>query len=403
MDFSRSTYQKADWAWLPENILFVILTEFFLLSDLICFGSVCTRWRSVCKRRLEEMNIQANMVFKRRLPMLLIPTSDRPESPRNLYSLPDGQIYDLRLPVPYNTRCIGSCHGWLIFIDPISFMLTLFNPFYFGNEKGTIKLPPFSAAMDFSQSERSCDVFSEYYICKAVLSSDPVSSPSYAVMLIYGKYRDLAYYKSGDESWTCLDGNGLIYDLIYSDGHFTAIDLCGELFVCDLVPNDPQLLSISAPLYGPTDSVPRRYIVEANDGITLLQVVKSFEFLPISNGGIVSRTIGFSVYKLGREREMFDWLELSSIGDAALFVGDSYSCCVKASAFPGIIPNSIYFTDDYRGFSAAYCKNLQFKRPIDAGVYLIRERSVRRHYDPDDDDDDMQRGLPPHIWITPTI
>ncbi|XP_074291496.1 putative F-box protein At5g55150 [Silene latifolia] len=347
------------------------------------------------------MNIQANMIFRRRLPLLLIPTSDRPGSPRNLYSLPDGQVYDLRLPVPYNTRCIGSCHGWLIFIEPISFMLTLFNPFYFGNEKGTIYLPPFSAAMDFSESETSYDVLPEYYICKAVLSSDPVASRNYTVMLIYGKCRNLAYYMSGDESWTCLDGNPLIDDLIYSDGRFTAIDLCGELFVSDPEVNNPQLESISAPLYSPTNHVPRRYIVESNDGNALLQVVKSFEFRPSSNGGIISRTLGFSVYKLGKKREMFDWLELSSIGDAALFVGDSHSYCVKASAFPGIIPNSIYFTDDYRGFSTTYSKNHQFRGPIDAGVFLIREQSFRRHYNPVDVD--MERGLPPHIWILPTI
>ncbi|KAH9602581.1 hypothetical protein KSS87_017644 [Heliosperma pusillum] len=71
------------------------------------------------------MNIHPNMFLSRRLPMLLIPTNDTPESPRS--RLPDGHVYDLisdnlRLPVPYNTR------------------------------KGNINFPPFPAARDFCQS-----------------------------------------------------------------------------------------------------------------------------------------------------------------------------------------------------------------------------------------------------------
>ncbi|KAL9237326.1 hypothetical protein vseg_011888 [Gypsophila vaccaria] len=397
MDFPRSVFPKPDWAWLPENVLYMILTELFMLSDLISFGAVCRSWRSVRQHRLQEMNIHPNMSIRKRLPMLLIP-ADSGER-RNLYSLPDEEVYHVGLPVPYNNRCIGSCHGWLIFLDSVSFVVTLFNPFYFGNSKGTIKLPLFQTARDFFQSDSNYEFFPEYFVSKAVLSADPNSCPNYSVALIYGEFRSLAYYKSGDETWTCIPGNPLIYDIIYHTGRFIAVCLWGELYTFNPEANRPQLESFSTPLYGPIRSNARRYIMMSYDGNTLLQVVRSIDFCPIGHNNVIHHTKGFWVYKLGRVSEMFDWLLLSSIGDSALFVGDSHSYCVKASDFPGIIPNAIYYTDDYPGFGSVYHNPYKFKGPFDTGVFLVGDEALHSHYDPDD----IHKYLIPPIWILPTI
>lgn len=49
-----------------------------------------------------------------------------------------------------------------------------------------------------------CDFFSDYFICKAILSADPCScnDDGYIVMVIQGDERRLSYYKSGDAAWT---------------------------------------------------------------------------------------------------------------------------------------------------------------------------------------------------------
>ncbi|KAK9665467.1 hypothetical protein RND81_14G113900 [Saponaria officinalis] len=343
------------------------------------------------------MFMSPNMFIHKRLPMLLIPTDSAER--RNVYSLPDGQVYDLKLPVPYNTRCIGSSHGWLVFIEIFSYVITLFNPFYFGNSKGTIKLPAFQPAGDFFESESEYQLNHEYYIAKAVISADPVSCPNYTVMLIHGECKSLAFYKSGDETWTCIPGNPLIRDLIYYNVRFSALCLWGELYTSDPEANRPQLESVCWPLYGQHRSSARRYIVMSNDRHTLFQLVRTLRYRLIGHGNVLYQTVCFSVYKLGRQNETFDWLQLSSIGDAALFVGDSYSYCVKASDFPGIIPNSIYFTDDFHGFGSVYYNPYQFEGANDMGVFLIGDGSLRSHYD----SDDIQKHLVPPIWIMPTI
>ncbi|KAK9665465.1 hypothetical protein RND81_14G113800 [Saponaria officinalis] len=367
------------------------------LCKSLSFPCVCRNWRSARQYRFQEMNMFPNMFIRKRLPMLLISTDSAER--RNVYSLPDGQVYHLKLPVPYNTRCIGSSHGWLVFIEIFSYVITLFNPFYFGDSKGTIRLPAFLPAKDFFESAREYELNPEYYIAKAVLSADPISCPNYTVMLIHGEYKSLAYYKSGDETWTCIPGNPLIHDLIYHNGRFRALCLWGELYTSDPEANRPQLESVSEPLYGQLRSSGRRYIVMSNDGHTLFQLVRNLRYRLIGDGNVLYQTVSFSVYKLGCLNETFDWLQLSSIGDAALFVGDSYSYCVKASDFSGITPNSIYFTDDFHGFGSVYRNPYQFEGANDMGVFLIGDGSLRSHYDPGD----TQKHLVPPIWIMPTI
>ncbi|KAK9665473.1 hypothetical protein RND81_14G114200 [Saponaria officinalis] len=68
-----------------------IITELFLLSDLVSFGSVCRNWRSPFPHRLQQYIILQNMFSSKRNPMLRIPAIVHPES-RNPYSLPEGQI-----------------------------------------------------------------------------------------------------------------------------------------------------------------------------------------------------------------------------------------------------------------------------------------------------------------------
>ncbi|KAL9237328.1 hypothetical protein vseg_011889 [Gypsophila vaccaria] len=333
------------------------------------------------------------MLFSSRLPMLLVPAVDHPES-RNVYSLPDEQIYDLRLPMPYSTRCIGSCHGWLIFLESVSFVVTLFNPFYFGNPKGTVKLPSLLAARDYFESNKVYEFCPEYYITKAVLSADPASSPNFTVMLIHGEFRSLAYYKSGDETWTCIPESPFFSDVIYFNGQFTAVSLEGELYSSDPEANLPQLVCVAGPLYGRFRSTIRRYI--ALNGNKLLQAVRTVEFFSVSDPDVVYRTRGFLVYMLTLVNDMYDWVELEDIGDTAFFVGDSYSYCVRASSFPGIIPNTVYFTDD---FSAVHRQPNEYKGPIDAGIYMIGDGSIISHYNPDN----IIEHLVPPIWIMPTL
>ena len=62
-------------------------------------------------------------------------------------------------------------------------------------------------------------------------------------------------------------------------------------------------------------------------------------------------TIGFTIVKLEwstevRSKDEYKWVNVDSLGDQALFVGDNSSMSLFASSFNGCKANCIYFTDD---------------------------------------------------------
>ena len=62
-------------------------------------------------------------------------------------------------------------------------------------------------------------------------------------------------------------------------------------------------------------------------------------------------TTGFKVLKLECSTEVkskneYDWVNVDSLGDQALFAGDNSSMSLSASSFNGCKANCIYFTDD---------------------------------------------------------
>ncbi|KAF5731184.1 F-box protein [Tripterygium wilfordii] len=96
----------------------------------------------------------------------------------------------------------------------------------------------------------------------------------------------------------------------------------------------------------------------------------------------------FRLVRTDRKFEEFDWDQIHSIGDDEIFVGDnSNSMCVDASNFPGCMPNTIYYTGDS-------------EEPHDWGVFDLKDGIITRHYC----GDQIQReGLPPPVWIVPTL
>lgn len=129
------------------------------------------------------------------------------------------------------------------------------------------------------------------------------------------------------------------------------------------------------------------YLVEASDG-GLLLVRRIFEengeyepedqYLPgtIEDDIGSSFTTKFRVFKLvvPGDKESSELVEISDIGDNAVFVGDNYSTLVSTHDFPGMKRNCIYFVNDD---SDPYVK------PLDAGIFNLGEGSITSHYIPE--------------------
>ncbi|CAL8149329.1 unnamed protein product [Prunus armeniaca] len=112
------------WACLPSDLLDSMLEKLVPVSDYIVFSAVCKHWRSIAlhnrKKRLESCH--------RQLPMLMVPSKDKNDEMRGLYSVTQGKTCTFELHVPYNKRCCGSSHRLLAYADDKS-VITLLNPF----------------------------------------------------------------------------------------------------------------------------------------------------------------------------------------------------------------------------------------------------------------------------------
>uniref|UniRef100_A0A2N9FBD4 DUF295 domain-containing protein n=1 Tax=Fagus sylvatica TaxID=28930 RepID=A0A2N9FBD4_FAGSY len=376
---------EPDWAYLPVPILCSILHKLPEPIDHLWFGAVCKQWHSVSKDC-----IQAKQRWNKLLPMLMIPTEKYTTTERRLYSVAEGKIYNVELRVPNCERFCGSCLGWLATVDETSYV-TLLNPFKNGI---TIRLPPIDPLEPYYEGF-------DYYIYNFILSADPDSAPNdYVVVAIYDLYKKLAFIKAGDKSWRHLNRESIpdmISDIIFYNGLVYAVSHRG-LIVCFNVEEGNSIESelpkarILAPKMNPPTYSDRAYLVESSGG-DLLYVHRK---LDKNEDYRLQITNHFKVYKLRLDEQsgkVMERVELESLGDDTLFVGDNNSMSVSAANFPGCQPNSIYFTHDYidcTGFN-------EFYRPHDVGVFNVEDGTFGQHYRLKP----LDKQMPPVLWIVP--
>ncbi|CAK9176884.1 unnamed protein product [Ilex paraguariensis] len=153
--------------------------------------------------------------------LMISPTDDNGKEKQRFYSVTDGVIHDLQLPMPYNRRCFGSSHGWLFSIEK-SMIVTLLNPF----NGRSIHLPEFKDPLNDYQDWVKAGNH-EYFLHKGILTSDPSQDANnYEVVVIYGGMRRLASFKSSDEAWTFVElkKDYVFSDLIYYTGQRYAVN-----------------------------------------------------------------------------------------------------------------------------------------------------------------------------------
>ena len=372
---------EPDWAYLPVTVLGDILDKLPEPIDHLWFGAVCKQWYSFSKDCIE-----AKKRWNKLLPMLMIPTEKYTTTERRLYSVVEGKIYSVELQVPNCERFCGSCLGWLATVDESSYV-TLSNPFKNGI---SVCLPP----IDLLQTYR--EGF-DYYIYKFILSADPAStSNNYVVVAIYGIYKKLAYIKAGEKSWhhveiTSISDIIFYYGLVYAVCHRGLI-VCFNVEDGNSSESDLPKLTILAPKMDPPRYSDRAYLVESSGG-DLFYVHRKLD----KNEDYRLKLTGvFKVYKLllhEQSGKVMERVELESLGDDTLFVGDNNSMAVSAANLPGCQPNSIYFTHDYIDwirFNKSY-------RPHDVGVFNVKDGTFGQHYVLNA----LDKKMPPVLWIVP--
>ncbi|XP_062010875.1 F-box protein SKIP23-like [Rosa rugosa] len=381
-----------DWANLPKHLLDSVVETLVLPTHYVRFSLVCKSWYSVAK---DNKNKHVRMTA----PMLLIYSGKKDYW--NLYNIDSNKVLDLQVRVP-NKRLCGSSKGWLIFVDrndvDKNFGVTLVNPFFRvkgRREKANsfIRLTPLMPP-GWEKWFKRC----EEYVFKATISADPILNPEDCiVMVIHLERLQLAFIRLGkDTTWTYMDerdnivlGCQMIEEVIKIEDTFHAVSYSNKLYTFDVNSQSYSNVQLVVPENKPIRLI-KRYIFEG-EGKSLLMVHRYMEY----EGDDYKRvTKKFRVFELNSHKG--EWVEKSSLGDIALFVGDNSSISVLPSNISGCQSNCIYFNHDC---DHIFCLNA----PHDFGIYNVVDQIFLETY-PAHVKKLMKRswGLLP-IWVIPTL
>ncbi|KAK7835558.1 putative f-box protein, partial [Quercus suber] len=178
------------------------------------------------------------------------------------------------------------------------------------------------------------------------------------VMVIYGEYQQLAFTRPGYKAWVDITNTRKRYaDIAFYQGKFYAVHFDGTLVVCRI--DDNKKLKAKA-------------VAPPPEGINLKIQIHIQKYIVESSGDLlfVTRFRGEgSIFK-------YKWVKVDSLGDQALFVGNSSSLSLTASSLNGIKPNCIYFTDD----DLTHFNCTRNGGGFDMGVYRMEDARIMPHY-----------------------
>ncbi|KAG8384932.1 hypothetical protein BUALT_Bualt04G0169600 [Buddleja alternifolia] len=327
-------------------------------------------------------------------PWLMLPPSvvveDNNKNNKNMvykfYSLADDKIISLNkrggeaieIESPDDeSELKGSSHGWLALFDPRNCDLFLSNPL----SRRHIKLPPIH---NLPIPEENLE--GGYGCVNNVIISCSPDEEECRAMMTFGPTDRLAFCCPGRRSteWTPIgepfetdeDGRRTprsCESFVYSSTEklFYCVIGYGEFEAWDLQdPSSPRctLMDVSAdeknyPWAGRSEEElklkimcrPLTCLVVDSSSGQLYHVTRHVMEHMAPDGSYVDcfdegsdmcpyKTIGFDVHKYDPESSALKYME-GSLDGMAFFIGNNHSFAMRASAFPELKPNSIYFTD----------------------------------------------------------
>lgn len=91
--------------------------------------------------------------------------------------------------------------------------------------------------------------------------------------------------------------------------------------------------------------------------------------------------------------------QVKSLGDRVIFLGLSQPFILSACDFPGLRPNSIYFTDDCS--QTIYFEVYPYGSH-DLGIYHLEDNSIEPCYPFPDELQKNNKVQPPLLWVAPS-
>ncbi|PON95212.1 hypothetical protein TorRG33x02_091040 [Trema orientale] len=341
------------------------------------------------------------MLRHRQVPVLLFPSEQ--EHTWSIYNIFDDEFSNLKLSLLYDKRFSGASEGWLL-VSNKDYTVTLYRPSFISeggisDANASINLPclfPPEDAFDINDSppegfdlEEFQDIVEGYsHVIKALITGDPLINPNDSTIIVsYGEKHELACIRYGkDTTWRKIEGEHRgIQDMVYYMNQFYAVDFVGSLVSFD--PCYGTIKLIAPPIEEVYHATIWRYLVESCGELLLVK-----RYISLLEGVRPRVTRKFRVFKF--DFSSARWIEVKSLGDVALFVGDNSGISVLASNFNGCQANCIYFTHDFCGLRT------ETDRSCDIGVYSLESKSSKLFYDIDSSVSHRIYKRPP-IWIVP--
>ncbi|KAK6129299.1 hypothetical protein DH2020_037008 [Rehmannia glutinosa] len=115
--------------------------------------------------------------------------------------------------------------------------------------------------------------------------------------------------------------------------------------------------------------------------------------------GYPHKTIGFDVHRIDREKGEL-WYMDGSLDGLAFFIGSNHGFALSASDFPGLKPNSIYYTEA-KEYTFSNWGNDKNYGGHDIGIFDYGNKTFSSCYYPNDVQN-MKKIVPAPFWFTPS-
>lgn len=355
MDANDDDDKQVRWSTLPKDVIPILINRLETRIDLLRFRSICRSWRYSSAASLSSPPLS--------LPNLPFPFSPLAADPRRgTFTAAATTVFLLQ---PFDEIPHRTTSHYLIKVEedaktrlvcPVSDLVQTRFPAGFSKEVNLLEFR--ISQVHNSYTFRNLELLN----CKPIEAGLPFvkkivvlgSNPDSRIVVVVYEMWDLdgrlAMLRVGDDSWTPIYTQHFVCDdIIVYKGNFYTVDRSGRAFVLD--PN-MNLIEIAPPPTNENGKKKKKHLVESIGD--LLLVDKYFELhernvyyykdgkerVKSSNREMVSE---MRVYRLNEDEHR--WVEVRSLEDQILFVGDDCSYSVSAREFPGCRGNRVVYED----------------------------------------------------------
>ncbi|CAN0845662.1 F-box protein SKIP23 [Linum grandiflorum] len=371
----------ADWSQIPRDLLETITKRMDTSTDLLRFRSVCSTWRSSVVPRARRLSSAfqilpndgiANTSFGFYLSKRIVYLIGLPNSPHL-----GNWLVKIEEDVPERKRLVNPLSRCPLKSDalPKNFPRVLDLRKVMVKELGQeYVLHHISYRPNATSFTDAGNLYMEKVVMMWLDELNSESEFSEFMLLTIHVSGKLAIFKSGDRRWTIIGEMDSPYDdVVVHKGKLFGVDNTGKVVS---VGKDADLTVAANPVFGGD----KKYLVQSKGELLLVDMYLSIdtgddnsdtgeEFMEHLAQYMRERTVRFKVYKLDEEQKT--WVEVGSLPDTVLFLGDDSTFAASSSDLYGGNGNCIFFVDNF-----FYAREIGGLAKEDDGMWAARDIGV---------------------------